>query len=162
MDHPSIDRRKRSICALGLTLGLGVLAGQGCAGRENEQQKEQQEKTVSPSGPVGHVWEWTRTTGPAAATEVPEPERYTLNLLPDRKALIRFDCNRGGGSYEMEESRLSFGPLVSTLIACPEDSLDDRYMEDLKRVVAFRMRGEALELELADDSGTMAFRLARR
>ena len=70
-------------------------------------------------------------------------------------------CNRGGGDYRISTGKLSFGPLLSTRMACPEDSLDGPFMRDLQRVVSFFVENGMLYLELPMDSGTMKFRPER-
>ena len=86
------------------------------------------------------------------------PERYTILLKADGKVQIRFDCNLGGGDYQISEGRLSFGPLMSTRMACPPDTLDAPFMRDLQRVASFFVEKGNLYLEMPYDSGTMRFR----
>ena len=78
-------------------------------------------------------------------------------LAPDGKVRARFDCNRGGGAFKISLGKLSFGPLMSTRMACPEDSLDAPFMRDLQRVTSFFTQDGLLYLELPYDSGTMKF-----
>ena len=70
----------------------------------------------------------------------------------------RFDCNRGGGEFRISPDKLSFGPLISTRMACPEDRLDGTFMRDLQRVTSFFVQDGFLYLELPYGSGTMTFR----
>ncbi len=81
-------------------------------------------------------------------------------LMADGKARIQFDCNRGGGDNKIVDSQLSFGPLISTRMACPPDSLDAPFIRDLQRVASFFVQEGVLYLELPYDSGTMRFRRA--
>ena len=76
------------------------------------------------------------------------------------KLLARFDCNRGGGTYEISDGKLAFGPLASTFMACPPDSRATVFMRDLQRAVSFFVQDGKLYLELPMDSGTMRFRAA--
>jgi heat shock protein HslJ len=114
------------------------------------------------SGPattiVGVTWEWVSTVNPVERIEVADPSRYTLTLLAGGEVRAGFDCNRGGGSYELSTGRLSFGPFMSTRMACPEDSQADLFMRDLQRVTSFFEQDGELYLELPYDSGTMRFR----
>jgi heat shock protein HslJ len=82
-------------------------------------------------------------------------------LVTDGKAQIRFDCNRGGGEFKISPGKLSFSPLFSTRMACPEDSLDSSFTRDLQRVVSFFVDNGRLYLEPPYDSGTMKFRAGR-
>jgi len=62
-----------------------------------------------------------------------------------------------GGNYKIAEGQLSFGPMMSTRMACPPDTLDAFFMRDLQRVASFFVEEGALYLELPYDSGTMRF-----
>jgi heat shock protein HslJ len=106
---------------------------------------------------LGKTWQWQETVKPVAKITVPNPERYTILLTDGAKLQARFDCNSGGGAYKISEGKLSFGPLVSTRMACPPGSLDGPYMRDLQRVVSFFIEDSNLYLELPLDSGTMRF-----
>jgi heat shock protein HslJ len=155
-----------------LFLSLTLLAGVGCGGCEllptpaepEADEAETAKETAAgeflraPEAITGVTWEWISTTTPVEQTVVPDPARYTILLQPDGQLRARFDCNRGGGKYEIEEGRLSFGPLISTRVACPEDSLDAPFMMDLQRVSSFFVRDGELYLEMPMDSGTLRFR----
>lgn len=109
---------------------------------------------------LGKTWEWEQTITPVEKITVPNAERYTIRFAENGKLQARFDCNRGGGEYKISPGKLSFGPLLSTRMACPPDSLDGPYMRDLQRVVSFFVQDGHLYLELPLDSGTMRFRAA--
>ena len=109
---------------------------------------------------VGTTWQWVETITPVEQIEVPDPERYSFHLMDDGTLQAQFDCNRGGGSYEIEDGRISFGPMISTRMACPEDSLDQLFMRDLQRAAIYFVQDGMLYLDLPYDSGTMRFRPA--
>jgi len=109
---------------------------------------------------LNKTWQWELTITPVEKIDVPNPERYTILLTAEGKVQARFDCNRGGGNYEISEGKLSFGPLMSTRMACPPDTLDAPFMRDLQRVASFFVENGNLYLELPFDSGTMKFRSA--
>ena len=117
-------------------------------------------RTTDPQMVFNKTWQWESTITPVEKTVVPNPERYTILLTDDGKAKVRFDCNRGGGDYKISKGKLSFGPLLSTRMACPPDSLDGHFMRDLQRVASFFIENGNLYLELPFDSGTMKFRTA--
>jgi len=108
---------------------------------------------------LDRTWQWVSTVTPVEQITVPDPGRYTIRLMDDGKVQARFDCNRGGGTYRISEGKLSFGPLLSTRMACPPESLDGPFMRDLQRVVSFFVQDGDLYLEMPYDSGTMRFRL---
>ena len=114
--------------------------------------------STDPQGVVGRTWQWVETITPVEKITAPTPENYTIRLTEAGKVEARFDCNRGGGTYEISPGKLAFGPLMSTRMACPEGSLDEPFMRDLGRVASFFVEGGTLYLELPFDSGTMSFR----
>lgn len=119
------------------------------------------ERSMDPQLVLNEVWQWESTTTPVERIDVANPERYTILLKNNDKIQARFDCNRGGGSYEISAGKLSFGPLMSTRMTCPEDSLDGPFMRDLQQVASFFIDKGHLYLELPYDSGTMKFRKAK-
>ncbi len=143
-----------------LLLALLVFPGCDTSNEPEEVEAETDEFVRDPAAITGIEWEWVSTTTPVEQTDVPEPARYTILLEPGGKLRARFDCNRGGGESELTEGKLSFGPMMSTRMACPPDSLDAPFMRDLERVTSFFVRAGELYLEMPYDSGTLRFRKA--
>jgi heat shock protein HslJ len=117
-------------------------------------------RSHAPADVVGKVWQWESWNSPVEQIDVTTPERYTLQLMPNGTMRARFDCNRGGGPYTIGEGRLAFGPMRSTRMACPHDSLGSRFSTELARVTSFFVEEGTLYLELPVDSGTMRFSAA--
>jgi heat shock protein HslJ len=146
---------------LKLSAVLIAIAGAGCAGpdtRTTDIAAVDGGLVRDPAAVTGKSWQWVATVTPLARTEVPHPDRYRIHLQPDGKLVARFDCNRGGGSYQISDGILSFGPLISTRMACPDGSLDAGFMRDLQRVKSFFVRDGQLYLQMPADSGTLRFR----
>ncbi len=135
-----------------VTLMVGCATGGG--------KSDSVSRSTDPQMVLNQTWQWVATITPVEKITVQNPERYIIRLTDDGKAQIRFDCNRGGGNYEISAGRLLFGPLLSTRMACPADSLDAPFMRDLQRVASFFIDGGDLYLELPFDSGTMRFQRA--
>jgi heat shock protein HslJ len=56
-----------------------------------------------------------------AARFVPDdPSRFTVEFKADGSLGLRADCNVCGGSYTLSGGTLTSGPLVCTLVACPQ------------------------------------------
>lgn len=138
------------LLALSIT-GLVALAGCGAAPHDQGAARVR-----TPEAATG-VWHWETTVTPVERIGAANPERYTLELQPGGVALVRADCNRGRGTYEISEGRIKFGPIATTRMACPPGSLDGRYLKDLARVTTFFVEDGRLFLELPVDSGTMRF-----
>ncbi len=135
-------------------IGMAI-AGYASGGQSNLPAHETDPKSV-----LNKTWQWTATITPVEKTAVKNPERYTILLTDNGRLQGRFDCNRGGGGFKISSNKLSFGPIFSTRMACPPDSLDSAFLRELQRVSSFFTENGNLYLELADDSGTMCFRLA--
>lgn len=141
---------------------LGVLFAPvlfGCAAVVSDGAAPARDRT--PAAATGTVWQWARTETPPETIEVPAPERYTLELSPNGRLLVRADCNRGTGSYRIGAGTIAFGPIATTRMACPPGSLDARYLSDLQRASGFFVEGGHLFVELPADAGTMRFRPAQ-
>lgn len=134
-------------------LGMVIV---GCAA--TGALSDENTRSTDPQSVLNKTWQWVSTITPVEKIAVSNPERYTIMLADDGKLQARFDCNRGGGEFKISQGKLSFGPLISTRIACPPDSLDGPFMRDLQRVVSFFVENGMLYLELPYDSGTMKFR----
>lgn len=107
----------------------------------------------------GKTWQWYKTISPTETVTVNHPERYTLLFLADGNAQVQFDCNRGGGRYKIVASNLTFGPMISTRMACPDDTLDHVYAANLQNVHAFQYDAGTGSLKLLSDGGDMHFRV---
>ncbi len=123
-------------------------------------QAGQSGRDTDPASVLDKTWEWEATITMTEKTMVPDPGRYTIRLTNEGRLQARFDCNRGGGDYTLSAGRLTFGPMLSTRMACPPDSLDASFMGDLEKVESFYVQDGKLFLEFKGNAGTMRFRRA--
>jgi para-nitrobenzyl esterase len=110
---------------------------------------------------TGTVWRWSQTATGSNSTKPDAPERYTLEFQPGGMVAVRADCNRGSGSYLLNGSALTFGPLAMTRAACPPGSRDTEFLRELAAVQGQRFNGDDLVLTLSD-SGSMTFVTTRQ
>ena len=92
-----------------------------------------------------------------------DPANYWIQLFPDAKVLLKADCNQGSGTYTLDGTSLSFGELVTTRVACGEESISDRFVSSLGYAVSFQVTGDAsdeLVLQMMADGGTLTFQPA--
>jgi len=105
---------------------------------------------------TGSVWMWQKTIYNNGQEAVPaEPNRYTIEFLPDGKVHVQADCNQVGGTYTLHDSRLDIELTHSTRAMCPPDSLDQVFKKDLGAAATCFFKGDFLYLDLTYDSGTM-------
>ena len=91
------------------------------------------------------VWELVSFTEEGAdPVDVAEPERYTVQFLPDGQLAIGADCNSGGATYTAQDGLLEFSPIRTTLIGCPPDSLADPFLILLEAATTFEFDDEGM------------------
>lgn len=137
-------------------LCCGILALAGCSATAGVATN-----TGNP-GLSGTAWQLLRIgsmdSGQATIT-VEQPERYTLHFLADGRLALRLDCNRGTGSWQTSpdaagtSGQLSFGPIATTRMFCPQPSLESRVGRDLGFVRSYLLRDGHLFLSLMADGG---------
>ena len=71
---------------------------------------------------------------------VPDPENYTLTFDTDGTFSGKADCNQVSGGYTTSGSDLTIMPGPTTMMACPEGSLDGQFLEGLGKPRATRSR----------------------
>ncbi len=107
---------------------------------------------------IGIVWKWQQSLYNNDTRAVPpNPENYTLKLLPDGKVSIRADCNVGGGVYRLDGSKISIEITHTTMAACPPESLEQKYFHDLNAAAIYFFDADILYIDLEFDTGTMKF-----
>lgn len=84
--------------------------------------------------------------------QVPEGVRVTL-LLSGGEANGLAGCNSYFGSYEIDETSLSFGPLATTMMLCeaPAHEVEEAYLALLAGVAGWSL--DETTLQLTDESG---------
>jgi heat shock protein HslJ len=117
-----------------------------------------EEETAMADPLVDTTWQWVETLyGDDTSVTAVDPARYTLTFLPDGQLSAQVDCNRGMGSYTIDGSSISFGPLATTRMACPPDTQDSVFLKDLAEVNSFVLEGDTLSLAMKLDTGIMTF-----
>ena len=114
--------------------------------------------TVAASEIVGPVWQWQRTQlGGAPPVVAAAPERYTLSFQGGGRVNVRADCNRGSGSYEVDNAQMKFGAIALTKMACPAGSQDADFLRMVINATAYAIDRGDLVLTLFDGA-SMRFR----
>lgn len=105
---------------------------------------------------VGPVWQWVSSTfKDGAVLETADPSRYTFQLLEDGNALVQADCNFGTATYQDTGAGFSFGPIGTTKMACPPDSLDSEFLGQLRNTGRHEIGDDGLTIYLLDEAGIM-------
>jgi len=99
--------------------------------------------------PTDHAWQLTEITGPdGAMTGLATGTAPTLVFDGDTAA-GNASCNQYSGSFELDGSSLTFGPLISTQMFCGDPGVMDQetaYLAALQSVDSWAIDGETLTL----------------
>ena len=100
---------------------------------------------------------WSLVSYGSASDPTPTVPNHetTLTFGADRQVSGNLGCNSFGGSYELKGDQITFGPIMSTLMAC----LDNGIMEQesaafnvLRETVTASLEGSTLTLTGPDGS----------
>ena len=87
-----------------------------------------------------------------------ERSRYTIGFGENGVLNVRFDCNRGRGSWKTSgPGNVEFGPLALTRALCPTGSLHDDLVRQWPFVRSYVVKDGRLYLSLMADGGTIEF-----
>lgn len=87
-----------------------------------------------------------------------ERSRYTIGFGKEGVLNVRFDCNRGRGSWTSSgPGNLEFGPLALTRALCPTGSLHDDLVRQWPHVRSYVIKDGRLFLSLMADGGIIEF-----
>nr|WP_321498295.1 META domain-containing protein [uncultured Methanolobus sp.] len=141
-----------------ITFSISVSA---CVDKDTGEENEIANTEVSIESISNVTWEWTGTIEEDAKTPlvVPDPKRYTIKFMEDGTYYILADCNSGSGTFVLENDQLTLNPGPMTLMACGEDSIDNKYLAYLGNVDSVVLEGEQLKLYLKDSDDRMLFSL---
>jgi heat shock protein HslJ len=79
----------------------------------------------------------TPSTAPEEEGAVALGSAYWVQFREDGGFSFRADCNGGFGSYEMNGSSLTLGPLGTTLMLCPEGGQGNEFIDALSSVTSW-------------------------
>lgn len=107
---------------------------------------------------IDKEWKWQQTLYNNDTKSIPnDPGRYTITFNSGGKFNIRADCNRGGGSFSVEENRIAIEMPYTTRAMCPPDSLEKVFIKNLNAARIYFLHEGDLYLDLKYDTGTMKF-----
>ncbi|MCO5221050.1 MAG: META domain-containing protein [Thermomicrobiales bacterium] len=141
------------------TLGLVIVAAAGTIGGVAAQEASPVASPGTGDGIPPVVWvsdDFVPLTDTADSEQgaIAPKSSYWIQFLPDGQLSLRADCNGGFGSYELNGSNLTFGPLGTTLMLCPEGGSGDAFLDALSNVSSWsidqRAASDKLVLGLSD------------
>ena len=121
---------------------------------------------VSLAGTAWQLVEMQSMDDAQGTTPVPEPANYTVTFGEDGTAAFQIDCNRGSGSWEATPSSdgtsgdLKFGPIATTLMACPPPTIDQQVSVALSHVRGYVVQDNRLHMSQFADGGILTWQPA--
>ncbi len=107
---------------------------------------------------TGNVWQWQWTLLNNDDRFVPDnPGNYTVQFMANGTVGVQADCNQVRGTYTVDGNAITIALGPSTMAACPEGSLGDRFAAQLGGAAIYFFRDGDLCVDLKFDSGTMRF-----
>src|SRR5687768_13426663 len=88
--------------------------------------------TEPPIPPV--VWELVEITVPSnGLPEIAEPERYSVQFLPEGRLVAETGCHQVSGTYTAENGTPALDIILShsTLAHCPSDARGEQFLDRL-------------------------------
>lgn len=106
----------------------------------------------------GTYWKLVRLGDSPVASPANQREAHLI-LANDSLAVAGSGgCNRLNGSFELDDNRLRFGRMATTMMACPDGMEQERhFLDTLGQVEGYRIRGSHLELLDASGEPTARF-----
>ncbi|MFC1720737.1 META domain-containing protein [Patescibacteria group bacterium] len=106
-----------------------------------------------------HTWRWIKTTYNNDTELIPDNiEEFTITFKNDGTFSATTDCNSMGGSYEVEENKITFSDIFATEMFC-EGSQEQQFSKMLGEVNSYFFTGHGeLIFDLKFDSGSSIFR----
>jgi para-nitrobenzyl esterase len=138
-----------------VTLAFIAMALTAPAGATEAQNPSE----TAPAKLEGTSWQFVRFQGGDGKTLTPDNKaKYTVAFGADGRVSVRFDCNRGRGTWKSSgPNQLQFGPLALTRAMCPPGSLHDRFAKDWGYVRSYLIKNGHLFLSLLADGGIYEF-----
>ena len=117
-------------------------------------------ETYVPAQITRREWKWVQTQmNDGTVTSPKKADAFTITFKEDGSLIGTTDCNDFSGGYKMDDNKLSFGPFLSTRMAC-EGSQEGEFVKSLGEVNRFLIdqKENTLVLLFKVDSGSMTFK----
>jgi heat shock protein HslJ len=122
------------------------------------------EQTANPDVPLTHTL-WTLDSmgdsgdsAQGSVSSVPSGVESTMTIAADGSLVLRAGCNNGHGHVEVGDDTLTFGPIATTRMMCPDDQMkvETTVLQVLDGTVSYAIDGDVLTISA--DAGTLTYR----
>lgn len=108
---------------------------------------------------AGTSWQLVKIMSMNDTESVPdEGSKYRLTFGDDGTVSVVADCNRGTGAFTSKSAgQLTFGPIATTMMACPEGSIDSTFLAEFEWVRSYVLENGNLYLATMADGSIIEF-----
>lgn len=132
-----------------LALPLAALAQETAAETGNAHGKAPLENTT---------WKATRVNDKDVLANENKRAPYIVLQSSDHRVAGSGGCNRITGTYSVEKQTIHFGPMASTMMACPSGMDTEKdFLQALDQAHTWKIQGNELELYGEDGSSLVRF-----
>lgn len=119
----------------------------------------EKQDVIETSSLVNVAWLWEQTQySNAQWIESKKPENYMLAFDIKNKVTGKVGCNTLGADYQLSSHLLNIKHVVTTHSDCENPNLDTAFINDLGRVINFKIQEDRLVLQLNNNAGLMYFK----
>jgi para-nitrobenzyl esterase len=117
------------------------------------------QQTAPSAGLGGTSWQLVSFQSGDDTVLMPDDKaKYTIAFAANGSINVRFDCNRGHGTWKSSgPHHVQFGPLALTRAMCPPGSLHDHIVKRWEFVRSYTIKDGHLFLSLMADGGIYQF-----
>ncbi len=125
--------------------------------------ERQAEDTMGTNELTGTAWKLTTLVSAGTATSAIVNEgigrEAGLQFLPESRVAGSGGCNAIGAGFTLDGNTISFGPVMSTMMACAEDVMQQEFAftQALEQIETFTIEGDTLTLSSADQQTQLIF-----
>ena len=141
---------------LALTDGGQMVFANGGSSDFADNGDTEDQTAADDAGLTSNAYQWVSfTNADGTEGEVPNPEDYVVVMNSDGTFNFTADCNVGSGAYEYnEDGSIVFIPGPMTLAFCGDDSLDQRFLDNLRGTTSFTVDDDGNVTAELNDGGT--------
>jgi putative lipoprotein len=123
--------------------------------------------TAASAGSSGSIrledttWKLTRLGDKDVVSSENQRQPYIVLDSSNRRVTGSGGCNRLNGSYTLEKQTIHFGPIASTMMACPSGmDLEGTFLHALDKAHRWKIQGNELEFQDEDGAFLLGFEAA--
>jgi heat shock protein HslJ len=111
---------------------------------------------AEPAGLIGPEWKLRRISKDGESIDVDKPDSYVIEFKGEGELSAGINCNSCFGSYQADDTAISFGPVGCTEMACPPDDYEQSFTSALIGDTPYEILNDSLFLIHGNDTLVLA------